>query len=179
MDIIGWYLQKVGIEDGPRRDHPPMRMPEVNRAEAVPLTPPVQRPTQRGWPIQIQRRGSGGFYAPCHASMGGEPFPSQSFDGHIDTGADACVISHDVARAAGINLRRLSLDGYAGTASGDRVPYAAFHLDLKVDKLVVKNVRTFVLHTERNGGSRLIGMAFLSRIRWKFENGALHMAPPA
>jgi hypothetical protein len=146
---------------------------------------PAARPMPAGgdqWPIRIPLR-NGAFSIECFASKAGEPFGGGAFTGTIDTGATACWVSRDVARQIGVDvggfLRPLPVHGHVILGGGQRVPCSHFDLDWKVGRLVVKGVRTLILHKEANGGNSVVGMTYLSRVRWMSDGDAFCMGPKA
>jgi aspartyl protease family protein len=89
----------------------------------------------------------------------------------VDTGASMVVLTPEDARAAGINLDRLTYNLRAKTANGI-APAAGLVLDeVRINGLVVYNVAGAV---QDNSTQSLLGMSFLNRLKgYEIHDGRL------
>ena len=90
----------------------------------------------------------------------------------IDTGASSIALRESDAARLGIHPARREYVIRASTANGV-VLAAPVELErVEVGALTVRNVRAIVLPDEALG-QNLLGMTFLSRVRWEHQNGRL------
>lgn len=90
----------------------------------------------------------------------------------IDTGASAIALRERDAARLGIHPTPRDYSATAHTANGT-VRVAPIELNrVEVGGLVVRNVRAVVIPDEALG-QNLLGMTFLSRVRWQQANGRL------
>jgi aspartyl protease family protein len=90
----------------------------------------------------------------------------------VDTGAFAIVLRERDAARLGIHPSVRDYSGISQTANGT-ARYAPIELNrVEVGGLVVYNVRAAVMPDEALG-ENLLGMSFLSRVRWQQANGRL------
>jgi aspartyl protease family protein len=90
----------------------------------------------------------------------------------IDTGASSIALRESDAARLGIHPTRRDYIIRASTANGV-VLAAPIELErVEVGSLTVRNVRAIVLPDEALG-QNLLGMTFLSRVRWEHRNGRL------
>ena len=126
--------------------------------------------------VEIKRNGDKGYMVKCSI------VPGKTFEAHWDTGADSCVINHAVARDhLGIRRpsRELSHDANVSGMDGRIVPAAVQEIDWTVEGILIHNVKTVILHEEKNGGSILLGMSFINKLRGTETVGdILYIYPP-
>ncbi|MBC9252340.1 aspartyl protease [Pseudomonas alcaligenes] len=110
---------------------------------------------------------------------GGHYWVAGSIDGHpvqflVDTGATTVAMNEAQARRLGIDYRVQGSPMVAGTAGGN-VRGWRIHLDsVKVAGLEVLGVDAAVLEGD-SPAEVLLGMSFLSRVRWREDNGVLQL----
>ena len=85
----------------------------------------------------------------------------------VDTGASSVTINRSTARRIGIKLSDSDFHNFAETANG-RTSYAkAVIKEIRINGIVVRNVRTAVLK-DTSLNTALLGMTFLNKLK-KFE----------
>jgi aspartyl protease family protein len=90
----------------------------------------------------------------------------------VDTGASVIVLRESDAGRLGIHPSRREYSAAMSTANGI-VRAAPVELNrVDVGSLTVRNVQAVVLPDEAVG-ENLLGMSFLSRVRWEHRNGQL------
>jgi aspartyl protease family protein len=90
----------------------------------------------------------------------------------VDTGASSIALRESDAARLGIHPTQREYTVRAHTANGV-VRAAPIELErVEVGSLTVRNVRAIVLPDEALG-QNLLGMTFLSRVRWEHRNGQL------
>lgn len=102
-----------------------------------------------------------------------------SIEGHpvqflVDTGATSVAMNEDQARRIGIDYRVVGLPLVASTAGGNVNGWRVKLDSVKVGGLEVLGVEAAILE----GGAPtevLLGMSFLSRVRWREDNGVLQL----
>lgn len=155
----------------PRTPEPAVR--EARRP--TPIAEPSARPSSSG-AVEVKRNGNKGYMVKCSI------VPGKTFEAHWDTGADSCVINHAVARDhLGIRRpsRELSHDANISGMDGRSVPAAVQEIDWTVEGILIHNVKTVILHEEKNGGSILLGMSFINKLRGtKTIGDRLYIYPP-
>jgi aspartyl protease family protein len=136
---------------------------------AAPATPQVQNEAassaanNRSMTI---RRGSNGHFN-VQAEVDG-----RRMDFLIDTGATSIALRESDAARLGIHPSRSEYTGTASTANG-MVRVAPVELNrVDIGSLTVRNVRAVVFPDEALG-QNLLGMSFLSRVRWEHRDGRL------
>jgi aspartyl protease family protein len=112
------------------------------------------------------RRGSNGHFS-VQAEVDG-----RRMDFLIDTGATSIALRESDAARLGIHPSRREYTGTAVTANG-QVRVAPVELNrVDIGSLTVRNVRAVVFPDEALG-QNLLGMSFLSRVRWEHHDGQL------
>lgn len=102
-----------------------------------------------------------------------------SIEGHpvqflVDTGATSVAMNEDQARRIGIDYRVVGLPLVASTAGGNVNGWRVKLDSVKVGGLEVLGVEAAIL--EGSAPTEvLLGMSFLSRVRWREENGVLQL----
>lgn len=136
-----------------------------------PVAPqPRPQPTGAGvGGMEFKRRPGSGFYASC--SIDGH-----QFDARWDHGADKCHISHDVAKAIGLNPKRLqwSEDEITRTADGRAHRVAIVKRDWQIGEFTFSDVDTRILE---GGSMTLIGMSLISRLRTETDGDIFRIHP--
>jgi aspartyl protease family protein len=90
----------------------------------------------------------------------------------IDTGASDIALRESDAARLGIHPSERDYNGRASTANGI-VRVAHIELNrVEVGSLTVRNVAAVVI-PDKALGQNLLGMSFLSRVRWEHSNGRL------
>jgi aspartyl protease family protein len=85
----------------------------------------------------------------------------------VDTGASSVTINRSTARRIGIELDDRDFKNFADTANG-RTSFARATIDeIRINGIVVRNVRTAVLK-DTSLNKALLGMTFLNKLK-KFE----------
>jgi aspartyl protease family protein len=90
----------------------------------------------------------------------------------VDTGASMIALRESDARRVGIYPRQSDYTVKINTANGVAKAAWAELRTVEVGDIVVRNVRALVQPDEALGGN-LLGMSFLSRVRWTHERGKL------
>jgi aspartyl protease family protein len=112
------------------------------------------------------RRGSNGHFS-VQAEVDG-----RRMDFLIDTGATSIALRESDAARLGIHPSRSEYTGTAVTANG-QVRVAPVELNrVDIGSLTVRNVRAVVFPDEALS-ENLLGMSFLSRVRWEHHDGRL------
>lgn len=121
--------------------------------------------TPEGRAVTVPRAINGHYY--LELRVNGAPITFT-----VDTGATDLVLSHDDAKAAGIDPDRLAYLGSAGTANG-LVRTARVTLDeVALENIVDRDVRAVV--TDGDLDSSLLGMSYLQRFsRLEIADGEL------
>lgn len=102
-----------------------------------------------------------------------------SIDGHpvqfmVDTGATSVAMNEGQARRLGIDYRVDGLPMVVGTAGGNVRAWRIKLNNVKVGGLEVLGVEAAVLEGD-SPTEVLLGMSYLSRVRWREENGVLQL----
>ncbi|WP_394560587.1 TIGR02281 family clan AA aspartic protease [Aquipseudomonas alcaligenes] len=102
-----------------------------------------------------------------------------SVDGHpvqflVDTGATSVAMNEGQARRLGIDYRVVGMPMVASTAGGNIRGWRIKLDSVKVGGLEVLGVEGVVLEGD-SPTEVLLGMSFLSRVRWREENGVLQL----
>lgn len=100
-----------------------------------------------------------------------------SIEGHpvqflVDTGATSVAMNEAQARRLGIDYRVLGRPMVASTAGGNIRAWSIKLDSVKVGSLEVLGVEAAVLEGD-SPTEVLLGMSFLSRVRWREDNGVL------
>ncbi|GAB3380928.1 retropepsin-like aspartic protease family protein [Azotobacter armeniacus] len=111
-------------------------------------------------------RGEGGHYWVA-GSIGG-----QSVQFLVDTGATTVALSESQARRLGIDYRVGGRPVRVSTANGTAQGWQVKLNRVKVGTLEVLGVEAVVLQGD-SPSTALLGMSFLSRVRWRDEQGML------
>ena len=90
----------------------------------------------------------------------------------IDTGASSIALRESDAARLGIHPARREYVIRASTANGVVMAAPVEFERVEVGALTVRNVRAIVLPDEALG-QNLLGMTFLSRVRWEHRDGRL------
>lgn len=85
----------------------------------------------------------------------------------VDTGASSVTINRSTAQRIGINLRDSDFHNFADTANGRTSFARAVIKEIRINGIVVRNVRTAVLR-DTSLTKALLGMTFLNKLK-KFE----------
>ncbi len=102
-----------------------------------------------------------------------------SLEGHpvqflVDTGATSVAMNEGQARRLNIDYRVKGQPMVANTAGGNIRAWSIKLNSVKVGDLEVLGVEAVVLEGD-SPSEVLLGMSFLSRVRWREENGVLHL----
>jgi aspartyl protease family protein len=133
--------------------------------------------------FELGREYSEGFSAPSKQQisiargLGGHYWVAGSVDGHpmqflVDTGATSLAINEQHAKRLGLDYRVKGRPMLASTASGTAKGWKLSVDRVKVGSLEVLGVDTVVLEGDAPTEA-LLGMSFLSRVRWREEQGVL------
>jgi aspartyl protease family protein len=115
--------------------------------------------------MTIQRGSNGHFNVQAEVD-------GRRMDFLIDTGASSIVLRESDAARLGIHPSRNEYSGTAATANGT-VRVAPVELNrVDIGSLTVRNVRAIIIPDEALG-QNLLGMSFLSRVRWEHRDGRL------
>jgi len=137
--------------------------PAAAPAAAAPNEPPPAQASGRNLTIP---RGSDGHFR-VEAAIDG-----RRINLVVDTGASAVVLREGDAARLGIHPSPRDYTGRTQTANGV-ARYAPVELNrVEIGGIVVYNVRAAVMPDETLG-QNLLGMTFLSRVRWEHRNGRL------
>lgn len=113
-------------------------------------------------------RGAGNHYWVA-GSIGGHPVQFL-----VDTGATSVAMNEGQARRLGIDYRVQGSPMVAGTAGGNVRAWRVKLDRVKVGGIEVLGVEGAVLEGD-SPTEVLLGMSFLSRVRWREENGVLQL----
>ena len=133
--------------------------------------------------FELSREYSEGFSAPSKQQisiargLGGHYWVAGSVDGHpmqflVDTGATSLAINEQDAKRLGLDYRVKGRPMLANTANGTAKGWKLSVDRVKIGSLEVLGVDTVVLEGDALGEA-LLGMSFLSRVRWREEQGVL------
>ncbi len=112
------------------------------------------------------RRGENGHFNVAGAIDG------RRMDFLVDTGASSIVLRESDAARLGIHPTARDYSAVSSTANG-LVRVAPVELNrVEVGPLTVYNVRALIL-PDKSVAQNLLGMSFLSRVRWEQQNGRL------
>jgi aspartyl protease family protein len=137
--------------------------PAAEVAKAMPAEP---APAQSSYRSMTIPRGDHGHFS-VEATIDG-----RRMDFVVDTGASAVVLRERDAARLGIHPSERDYTGRTQTANGV-ARYAPVELNrVDVGGIVVYNVRAAVMPDEALG-QNLLGMTFLSKVRWEHKNGRL------
>jgi aspartyl protease family protein len=133
---------------------------------ATPATRPAASTSAANYRSMTIQSGANGQFS-VEATVEG-----RRMDFLIDTGASSIALRESDAARLGIHPARREYIIRAMTANGV-VQAAPVELErVEVGSLTVRNVRAIVLPDEALG-QNLLGMTFLSRVRWEHHNGRL------
>jgi aspartyl protease family protein len=90
----------------------------------------------------------------------------------VDTGASHIALRESDARRIGIHLRKSDYTVKVNTANGVTQAAKVELRTVEVGDILVRNVPA-VVHPDEGLGVNLLGMSFLSRVRWTHERGKL------
>src|SRR5262245_35831172 len=90
----------------------------------------------------------------------------------VDTGASHIALRESSAARLGIYLRPSDFTVRVSTANGMTKAAPVELRTVEVGDIVVRNVQAIV-HSDEGLGVNLLGMSFLSRVRWTHERGKL------
>lgn len=127
--------------------------------------------------------GSGGFATPekqrltINKGAAGHYWVTGSVNGNsvpfmVDTGATSIAINAAQARRLGLDFKSTGTPVMVSTASGTEKAWRVYLNSVKVGSIEVLGVDALVLDSEFPRDA-LLGMSFLSRVRWREEQGAL------
>lgn len=111
--------------------------------------------------------------------VGGHYWVAGSIEGHpvqflVDTGATTVAMNEGQARRLGIDYRVVGTPMVAGTAGGNVRGWRIRLDSVKVAGIVVLGVDASVLEGD-SPTEVLLGMSFLSQVRWREDNGVLQL----
>ncbi|WP_314409508.1 TIGR02281 family clan AA aspartic protease [Pseudomonas kuykendallii] len=115
--------------------------------------------------VSIARSNSGHYWVP--GSVQG--FPVQFL---VDTGATSVAMNEAQATRLGIDFRVLGRPLVVSTASGTVRAWGVTLTSVKVGEIELRGVQASILEGPAPG-EVLLGMSFLSRVRWGEEQGML------
>jgi len=116
-------------------------------------------------PLVIDRSSDGQFHVAADVD-------GRRMDFLIDTGASSIALRESDAARLGIHPSRREYSGRASTANGV-VAVAPVELNrVDIGTLTVRNVRAVIFPDEALG-QNLLGMSFLSHVRWEHRDGRL------
>jgi aspartyl protease family protein len=115
--------------------------------------------------VSIARGNSGHYWVP--GSIQG--FPVQFL---VDTGATSVAMNEAQANRLGIDFRVLGRPLMVSTANGTVKAWGVVLSSVKVGEIEVRGVQASILEGSAPG-EVLLGMSFLSRVRWGEEQGLL------
>ena len=127
--------------------------------------------------------GSGGFATPekrrltISKGAAGHYWVTGSINGNsvpfmVDTGASSIAINAAQARRLGLDFKATGTPVTVSTASGTEQAWRVYLNSVKLGAIEVLGVDAMVLDSEFPRDA-LLGMSFLSRVRWREEQGAL------
>jgi len=133
--------------------------------------------------FELSREYSEGFSAPSKQQisiargLGGHYWVAGSVDGHpmqflVDTGATSLAINEQDAKRLGLDYRVKGRPMLANTANGTAKGWKLSVDRVKIGSLEVLGVDTVVMEGDALGEA-LLGMSFLSQVRWREEQGVL------
>jgi aspartyl protease family protein len=137
--------------------------PIVSTRSSMTLTTPASSTTSRS--VTLRQGGNGHFQV--EAIVDG-----RRLDFLVDTGATSIALRESDAAWIGVHLAARDYTGLSATANGV-VRVAPVTLNrVEVSDIVLYNVAAVVI-PDQSLGQNLLGMSFLSRVRWQQENGRL------
>lgn len=127
--------------------------------------------------------GNGGFATPekrrltISKGAAGHYWVTGSINGNsvpfmVDTGASSIAINAAQARRLGLDFKATGTPVTVSTASGTEQAWRVYLNSVKLGAIEVLGVDAMVLDSEFPRDA-LLGMSFLSRVRWREEQGAL------
>ena len=140
----------------------PESAPAVMTARAAP-TSPSGSAAGRTVTLQSDRRG----HFVVDARVDGRPV-----DFLIDTGASMIALRESAAARLGVHLTPRDYTARAQTANGVAKAAPVMLNRVEVNGITVRDVRAFVMADEALGVN-LLGMSFLSRVKWTYDKGRL------
>jgi aspartyl protease family protein len=140
---------------------------------------------QRSYGISREYNQAGAGAGPQKAQLsisrgvGNHYWIAGSIDGHpvqflVDTGATSVAMNEGQARRLGIDYRVQGRPMVASTAGGNIKAWRIKLDSVKIGGLEVLGVEGAVLEGD-SPTEVLLGMSFLSRVRWREENGVLQL----
>jgi len=138
-------------------------------ARTTPVTPATQRDSSdtaaNNRNMTIQRGANGHFNVEAEVD-------GRRMNFLIDTGASVIALRESDAARLGIHPARREYTAQVSTANGVVRAAPAELNRVEVGSLTVRNVQALVLPDEVLG-QNLLGMSFLSRVRWEHRDGRL------
>lgn len=143
----------------------------VLRVNGVERTYPLEREYSQGFATPTKQqlsvaKGIGGHYW-IAGSANGQPVQFL-----VDTGATTIAMNDSQARQLGIDYRVVGKPTVVSTASGTATAWRITLDKVKVGAIEVLGVEAMVLDGPAPSET-LLGMSFLSRVRWREEQGVL------
>jgi aspartyl protease family protein len=140
-----------------------MQQATTSAATAAPAQPDPQPSGYRT--VALQKSANGHFQTDAYVD-------GRRLDFLVDTGASTIALREGDAARLGIRPARRDYTANVSTANGV-IKGAPVELGrVEVGGLVVRNVGALVLPDEALG-QNLLGMSFLSRLKWEHRNGRL------
>ncbi|MCT8998316.1 TIGR02281 family clan AA aspartic protease [Chelativorans intermedius] len=100
-------------------------------------------------------------------------FNGRNIRAMVDTGATLVAVNESTARRIGLKLSRSDFRHRVNTANGPAPAAVATIDDLRIDRILVREVQAVVLKDDALAGT-LVGMSFLNRLsRFGVEDGML------
>ncbi len=137
-----------------------------NGAKAVVTAPAVPEPQSSGYRTLTLSRGSNGHFETAAMIEG------RRIEFLVDTGASVIALREQDAGRLGFHPTRRDYTAKVSTANGTVLAALVELNRVEVGELVVFNVAALVLPDEALA-QNLLGMSFLSRVRWEHRDGKL------
>ena len=151
---IGAVVPRLYVRDAP-----------VPAAQAAMIRPVSPEPAPGGRSVTLNKADNGQFQT-------GALVDGRHIDFLVDTGASVIVLRQRDAARLGIHPAQRDFTANVSTANG-LVKGAPVELNrVEVGGLTVRNVTALVLPDEALA-TNLLGMSFLSKVRWEHRNGRL------
>lgn len=143
----------------------------VLRVDGVQRTYNLEREYSQGFAVPTKNqvsiaKGIGGHYWIAGSANG------QQVQFLVDTGATSVAMNGSQARQLGIDYRTIGKPMVVSTASGNANAWRVTLDKVKVGTIELLGVEAVVLDGP-SPSEALLGMSFLSRVRWREEQGAL------
>jgi aspartyl protease family protein len=144
---------------------PPSELPSNSAVPTKPALPEIIRMSPSSRSVTLRDDGSGHFRTDARVD-------GRRVEFLIDTGATAVVLRKSTAARLGIYPSASEYTARVTTANGE-VRAAVVQLDaVEIGDITVRDVRALV-QTDETIQMDLLGMTFLSRVRWTYDRGKL------